>query len=123
MNKTEMIQKTVEFKLAAATKSLKAAQASISGAFELGYQVEASMVESLFEAQTEFALWTSMAKMVARCAEKGYSLEEKTGEKLEDIQDQLLSQGAGGSTSQVANGKTEVERKVLLRAYKALSSI
>lgn len=123
MNKTEMITRTVETRIASASRELTAAKAAITGAFDLGYQVEASMVEKLFEAQTEYAFWSSMVKMVKRCAEGSLSLPERTAEKVEDIQDRLLNQGAGGSTSQVQNGKAEAERKVLLRAYKALSSL
>lgn len=123
MNKTELITLTVERRIAIASRELTAAKASINGSFELGYDVEASQMEKLFEAQADYRFWSGMVKLVARCADKGLSLEERTAEKVADLQDTLLSQGANGSTSDVANGKAEIERKVLLRAYRSLSSL
>lgn len=108
--------------LTQAEKDLKAIRASIAGAFELDYDVSPSTMERLAEYQAAVKLYRNLAKMIARGIEKG-NLEERVADKLADMQENLFYQGAGGSTSQISNGVTEIERKQLLRAYGTLSSL
>lgn len=120
-NQIKALQSMVAFQLGLATKDHAAAKASISGSFELGFKVQSSQFESLAETQERFALWTNIDKMVARGIERG-NLAERLNDRLEDMQEHLFAQGAGGSTSAFQNGLTEVERKALLHAYRVLSS-
>lgn len=122
MDKNQMIAKTVEMTLAQTAKNLAETRSSITGSFELGYDIESSTMERLAEYQHSFKLWTTMSKVVARGVEKG-DLAERLGDKLEDLHEGLLSEGAGGSTSQISNGITEAKRKVDLRCYRTLSSL
>jgi len=118
----ERTTKTIAAALLQAEKNLKTIRAEIAGAFDLDYDISPSTMERLAEYQAAVKLYRNLAKMVARGIEKG-NLEERVADKLADMQENLFYQGAGGSTSQISNGVTEIDRKQLLRAYGTLSGL
>lgn len=122
MDKNQILVKTVEMHLANAEKNLKQIRSSIQGSFELDYMIDSSTMERLAEYQAAVKMWRNLAKMVARGTEQG-NLNERVEDKLQDMQENLFAQGAGGSTSQISNGVTEIDRKQMLRAYQTLSSL
>lgn len=119
MNAVEKIQMTVHNYAANAQKAAKTVQAEITGAFELGYMIEASQMERLMTAQAETAVWGRMVKLVERAMTNG-DLEVRMAERLDEIADYLIEVNGGGSTSLVQNAKDAAERRAHQAAYKAL---